>query len=146
MEYFGDNGKDYGFGEEKKKTTVGPGTVSRSSVKTFSSQTFGDGSNKGERVSKADFDKKNSEIIEDILGNKSDNGPSGFKGFGGFSGFGGFGGFGGDDSKDIGQWSKSSSRLSSMFDGPGGLKSKIGSGFGGSGFGSGGFGGIGSMW
>jgi len=41
VEYFGDNGKDYGFGEAKSKTSFGPNSVSNSSSTSYSSSTFG---------------------------------------------------------------------------------------------------------
>merc|ERR1719162_2073169 len=41
VEYFGDNGKDYGFGENKSKVTVGPNSKSFSTSTSYSSSTFG---------------------------------------------------------------------------------------------------------
>ena len=134
-------------------------------MKTFSSESYGSGSNGGQKVDKVDFDKVNQEIVKDIFSSDSGNSELRKKVIKDDQEINGLASFIGrkkgenklDDSdkdediskdlaglgflsgSDTSAWSKSNSSFPSMFGGPGGLKSKLGS----TGFGSGGlFGGL----
>ena len=64
IEIFGDNGKDYGFGEQKLKTTYTPGAVKNSFTKTFSSTTYGGSKSSGP----GDFNNVSKNVMNDSFG------------------------------------------------------------------------------
>ena len=91
VEYFGDNGMDYGFGEKKAKVTVDPNSNSyeKSFSKSFSSSTFGGSANNAD----FDFDANRDAIksITNVMADTNNFMESFTKNFGALSGMDGFG-------------------------------------------------------
>ena len=64
IEIYGDNGKDYGFAQQKLKTTYAPGLKKNSFTKTFSSTSYGGSKSRGND----DFNNISKHVVKDAFG------------------------------------------------------------------------------